>query len=223
MGFGDGRNAHQEHSNAATQCKIWMKKSLDGQTPHAFIDPLAAPSSPSQAAGSDYSNIETVAVRLRVVKKTRRLINERRSGEIRAKSLSVDVNFAEAQQNTTAARRPSEAELRAEARKQENLVDLMFHRNVVGPGENIVGDHFTLRVQSSFQHQHAGIRMSFSRHYSGNRKRRQAFKPRGLNEVQRQIIRDDSHGNAHQDVLYYQNKHNQRRKNSAGGREQQAV
>src|ERR1700683_4574780 len=137
----------------------------------------------SQAAGSDYSNTETVAVRLRVVKKTRRINRGAKDQKIRAKSSPVDANFAEAQQNAAAIGWSSEAKLRTEARKQKNLVDLMFHGNVAGTGENVVGDYFALRIQRRFQHQHAGIGMPFGRHYTWNRERGQTFKARRLNEV----------------------------------------
>jgi hypothetical protein len=94
---------------------------------------------PVSSACHRLSNTETVAVDHRVVKKTRGAD----SGGSKSKILSVDADFAEAQENAATASGASETELGAETRKQENLIDLMFHRVVTGPGENIVRHHFT--------------------------------------------------------------------------------
>jgi hypothetical protein len=52
--------------------------------------------------------------------------------------LAVNVDFAEAQQNTATCLRAPETCLRAEVGKHHHLVDLALHRLVVGTGENSV-------------------------------------------------------------------------------------
>jgi hypothetical protein len=46
--------------------------------------------------------------------------------------LSVDADFAKANQNLAAVGRTAEADLRTKARKQQNLINLMPHRGVLG-------------------------------------------------------------------------------------------
>src|ERR1700685_1372260 len=129
--------------------------------------------------------------------------------------LSVDADFAKANQNLAAVSRTSEAELRTKARKQQNLINLMPHRGIVRTGQNVVRHNFTLSVERGLKHQHTGIRMAFGGYHSRDRKWRQAFQARGLNEVQRQIICNHTHRNAYQNVLHNQDKDHQSGKNSA--------
>jgi hypothetical protein len=73
----------------------------------------------------------------------RRTSQEERVG----RKLAVDTDFAEAEKNAATTHRAPETQLRTEARKQKDLVNLALYGSVVGPGKNLVEKNFALGVQ----------------------------------------------------------------------------
>ena len=73
-------------------------------------------------------------------------------------------------------------------------------------------------VQGGLDKQGPRTRMFVGSHSVGNRKRREAFEPRGLNEIQRQVVGyHAAHGDADQHVLHHERKDDECRDDSAGG------
>ena len=71
--------------------------------------------------------------------------------------LSLYANFAETEHHAATGSWAAKTHLRAEARKQENLVELTAHGGIIGAGKNVVVDDAALRIQGRFHQQHSRI------------------------------------------------------------------
>lgn len=131
----------------------------------------------------------------------------------------MDADLAEAQQDAPTPGRTAKAQLRAEARKHQKLIDLPLDGGIIGTGKNLIEDDLSLRVERRLQKQTTGTRHAIRLRDVLNRKGSQAFDFRRLDQVERKIVRHGAaHWNAHQQAVHHQDEHSERRQNAAGGR-----
>src|SRR5216684_9422366 len=67
--------------------------------------------------------------------------------------LAFHANFAEAEYDAAAGSGPAKAHLRAEAREQQDLLELPAHGQIGRPREDMVVHHFTLGIHDGLDQQ----------------------------------------------------------------------
>src|SRR6267143_2903077 len=67
--------------------------------------------------------------------------------------LAFHANFAEAEYDAAAGSGPAKAHLRAEAREQQDLLELPAHGQIGGPSEDMVVHHFALGIHDGLDQQ----------------------------------------------------------------------
>ena len=143
----------------------------------------------------------------------------KKEGEnLRARRASaLHAHFAEAEEHAAARRRNSKTYARAETREQQELIELMRYGGIGGAGNNPIRDDLALRVERRFQQQSARRGVTFLCDHAGHRKWRQALEPRGMNEIERQIVgHDAAERHADQNVLHEKHKNNESGEHAAG-------
>ena len=136
--------------------------------------------------------------------------------QVRA-GLAADPDSAEIQYYATAITGEAEIGLGAEAREEHELIELALGGVVAGAGKNFVRDDLAMGVEGGFDEQEAGSGTVVCGDDHRNRKWRQAFEASGLDEIERQVIRNHAaHRNAHENILYEERKYDEGRDNSTG-------
>jgi hypothetical protein len=131
--------------------------------------------------------------------------------------LTVDAHLAEIEEYPPAIGGTPKTQLWTEAGEQKYLINLTRYRLVAGAGQNFVKDNFALGIKSRLQKQSAGIRRAVYAGDSWKREWRDTDQTRRLNQIQRQIIRDNTgQRKTYQNILDEKHKDYQCRENAAG-------
>ena len=96
---------------------------------------------------------------------------------------------------------PSEAHHRAESREEQKLIELAAKSAVARPGENLIADHLTLRVNGDVHKQamrkrEGGFGLIGAQH---ERIFREGNELRGTHQIYGHIVLDGAHGDARND------------------------